>query len=123
MKMKKMILLCLAFTLTACAHLNRPTPDQEYEVYSTEVRALRDADNITVVEEQERLRDRYWQLYGKDAESDGHFAFSIALMRSAQAGNFPMNEAEALIAARESEIFARKAASRESARGYEYAPE
>jgi hypothetical protein len=121
--MKKVILLCLAFTLAACVHVNRPTPDQEFEVYRTEVRAQRDAGNITVVEEQERLRDRYWQLYGKDPESVGHFTFSISLMRSAHAGNFPQKEAEALIDAREKEIFARKAALRESARGYEYAPE
>ncbi|MEQ1881274.1 MAG: hypothetical protein ABL878_09925 [Burkholderiales bacterium] len=121
--MKKVILFCLACTLTACAHLNTPTPDQEFEAYSTEVRAQRNAGDITVVEEQERLRERYWKVYGKDSESVGHFAFTISLMRSVQVGDFPMTDAEALIVAREREMFARKAASRQAARGYEYAPE
>ena len=121
--MKKVILLCLVCTLVACAHLNRPTPDQEFEAYSAEVREQRNAGTITVVEEQERLRERYWQVYGKDAESVGHFAFSISLMRSVHAGHFPMTDAEALIVAREREMFALKAASRQAARGYEYAPE
>lgn len=118
--MKKVILLCAAFTLTACAHLNRPMPDQEFEAYRTQIRSQRDAGTITVVEEQERLRDRYWRLYGKDSESAGHFAFSVSLMRSAQAGDFPMNEAEALIAAREQEIFVLKMASRQVASSFEY---
>jgi hypothetical protein len=65
------------------------------------------------VEEQEKLRDRYWQLYGKDADSAGHFAFSISLMRSAEAGQFPIQEADALVAAREEQIFAVKMASRQ----------
>ena len=111
--MKKMTLLCLALMLSACAHMTRPTTDQKFESYRTEVRAERDMGKITAVEEQEKLRDRYWKLYGKDANSAGHFAFSISLMRSAQEGYFPMQEADALIAAREEQIFALKMASRQ----------
>ncbi|MBI3529521.1 MAG: hypothetical protein HY067_16335 [Betaproteobacteria bacterium] len=107
------MLLCLALMLPACAHLNRPTTDQQFESYRAEVRAERDTGRITAVEEQEKLRDRYWELYGKDANSAGHFAFSISLMHSAQVGNFPMQEAEALIAAREEQLFALKMASRQ----------
>jgi hypothetical protein len=111
--MKKMILLCLALMLSACAHVTQPTTDQKFESYRMEVRAERDVGKITAVEEQEKLRDRFWALYGKDANSVGHFAFSISLMRSAQAGHFPMQEADALIAAREEQIFALKMASRQ----------
>ena len=111
--MKKVILLCLALMLSACAHVTQPTTDQKFESYRMEVRAERDGGKITAVEEQEKLRDRFWALYGKDPNSVGHFAFSISLMRSAQAGHFPMQEADALIAAREEQIFALKMASRQ----------
>src|ERR1700687_5159455 len=67
--MKRIILLCLALMLAACAHMTRPTTDQQFESYRAEVRAERDAGKITGVEEQEKLRDRFWKLYGKDANS------------------------------------------------------
>ena len=111
--MKRIILLCLVLMLTACAHMNRPSTDQQFESYRTELRAERDVGNISAVEEQEKLRDRFWELYGKDANSAGHFAFSIALMRSVLLGHFPMGEADALIAAREEQIFALRMASRQ----------
>ena len=102
--MKKMILLFLALMLGACAHLNQPTADQQFDSYRAELRTERGKGTITAVEEQEKLRDRYWKLYGKDANSAGHFAFSISLMRSAQEGYFPMQEAESLVTAREEQI-------------------
>lgn len=86
--MKRILPLCLVLMLAACAHVNRATPDQQFEAYRKEVKAERDAGTITAVVEQEKLRDRYWQIYGKDPESAGYFAFSITLMRSAQAGTF-----------------------------------
>ncbi len=118
--MRRMIPICLALALTACAHLNRPTFDEEFEAYRTEVRRQRDAGAITAVQEQERLRDQFWKLYGRDGDSAGHFAFSVALMRSVEAGDFPAREAEALIAAKEKEVFALKMAARQVASSYEY---
>ena len=120
--MKKVILICLALMLTACASMKQATPDQRFEAYRAEVKAEQEAGKITVVEEQERLRDRYWQIYGKDADSAGHFAYSISLMQSAQDGAFPMKEAQALVAARESEIFALKMVTRQVASSYEFPP-
>ena len=120
--MKIVILACLALALGACANLNQTTPDQHFEAYRAEVKAQREAGTITAVGEQERLRDRYWQIYGRDEDSAGHFAYTISLMRSAEAGNFPMNEAQALVAAREAEIFALKMVSRQVASSYEYPP-
>lgn len=120
--MKRMIPVCLALALTACAHLNRPTLDEEFEAFRAEVRQQRDAGAITAVQEQERLRDQFWKLYGRDGDSAGHFAFSIALMRSVEAGAFPAGEAEALIAAKEKEVFAMKMASRQVESSYEYPP-
>ena len=118
--MKKIVLLCLVLMLAACAHLNQATPDQRYDAYRAEVNAEREAGTITAVVEQERLRDRYWQIYGKDPESAGHFAFSISLMRSAQAGDFPMKEAQALVAAQEKQILTLRMASHQVPSSYEY---
>jgi len=118
--MKKAILMCMAMMLTACAGMRQATPDQRFEAYRAEVRTERETGRITVVDEQEKLRNRYWQIYGRDADSAGHFAYSISLMRSAQAGDFPMKEAQALVAARENEIFALRMATRQVASSYEF---
>jgi hypothetical protein len=118
--MKTLLTAILALGLTACAGMSRPTLDQEFETYRSEVRQQREAGAITAVQEQEKLRDQFWQLYGRDGDSAGHFAFAIALTRSVEAGDFPAKEAEALIAAREKEIFALKMASRQVASSYEY---
>ena len=118
--MKKVMLLCLALGLVSCAQMNRATPDQRFEAYRTEVRTQRESGAITAVQEQERLRDRYWQIHSRDADSAGHFAFAISLMESAQSGKFPMEEARALVSARESEVFASRMAAKQLASGYEY---
>ena|SRR5258705_6371124 len=118
--MKRIMLLCLVLTLAACAHMNQATPDHLFESYRAEVHAEREAGALNAVEEQEKLRDRYWQIYGKDAESAGHFAFAISLMRSAQAGDFPMKEAQALVAAREQEMLALQMIKRQAASSVEY---
>lgn len=118
--MRKLTLLILSMVLAACAHTGRPTPDQEFEAHRVDVKQQRESGSITMVREQELLRERYWQLYGKDADSAGHFAFTIALSRSVEAGEFPANEAQAMIAAREQEMFALKMASRQTASSYEY---
>ena len=118
--MKMLIPAIFAVALTACAGMSRSTPDQEFEAYRAEVRQQRETGAITAVQEQEMLRDQFWKLYGRDGDSAGHFAFAIALTRSVEAGDFPAREAEALIAAREKEIFALRMASRQAASSYEY---
>ena len=106
--MKRIMIVCGLAALSACASMSRPTPVQEFEAYRAELKSEREKGEVTAVQEQEQLRDRYWKLFGRDAESAGHFAFCTALMRSAQAGDFPMNEAEALVDAREKELMAER---------------
>jgi hypothetical protein len=118
--MKKIVLIALAIALTACAHAGRPGPDQEFESFRADVRGQREAGQITVLQEQEMLRDRFFRIYGRDGDSVGHFAFTTALARSVEAGDFPAKDADALIAAREKEMFALKMASRQVASSYEY---
>ena len=110
--MKKMVIALAILALAGCAHVNQPSKDQRFEAYRAQLKAERTAGKITRVEEQEKLRDRYWEMYGKDAQSAGHFAFSVSLMRSAEEGLFPMQEAEALVEAREAQTYAMKMVSR-----------
>jgi hypothetical protein len=119
--MKKIILLCIALGVASCAQMHQATPDQRFEAYRAELKSERESGTITAVQEQENLRDRYWEVYGKDADSAGHFAYAISLMRSAEAGALPMEEARARVSAHESQVVARRTASGQVAKGYEYA--
>jgi hypothetical protein len=110
--MKGIIIAC-ALAVSACAATPSLTPEKRFEAYRAELDGRRAKGEITAVEEQEKLRDRYWQLFGRDAESAGHFAFCTTLMHSAEIGDFPMKEAQALISARESQLLAAKKMSRE----------
>lgn len=111
--MRKIIVVSTLAVLSACASMARSTPEQKFEAYRGELDGRREKGEITAVEEQEKLRDRYWQLFGRDAESAGHFAFCTTLMQRAESGDFPMKEAEALVSARESQLLAAKKMSRE----------
>ena len=111
--MRKIIVVCTLAALSACANVARSTPEQKFEAYRDELDGRREKGEITAVEEQEKLRDRYWQLFGRDAQSAGHFAFSTTLMHSAEIGDFPMKEAEALVSAGESQLLAAKKMARE----------
>lgn len=106
--MKRIIIVFGFVILSACATIGRPTPEQEFEALRIELKSQCERGEITPVVAQEKLRDRYWQLYGRDADSAGHFAFSTTLMRKAEIGEFPLKEAEALIAAREDQLLASK---------------
>lgn len=119
--MKKIIFLCLALGVASCAQMRQATPDQRFEAYRSELKSAREAGTITAVKEQENLRDRYWEVFGKDADSAGHFAYAISLMKSAEAGSLPMEEARAMVSAHEGDLAIRRAASRQIASGYEYA--
>ena len=119
--MKKIILLCLALGVVSCAQMRQATPDQRYEAYRAELKSERESGTITAVQEQEKLRDSYWEVYGQDADSAGHFAYAISLMKSAEAGSLPMEDARAMVSAHESQLAIRRAASRQVAKGYEYA--
>ena len=110
--MKRIIIAC-SLAMSACATTPAVTPERKFETYRSELDARREKGEITAVEEQEKLRDRYWLLFGRDAESAGHFAFCTTLMQRAEMGDFPMKEAQALVSARESQLLAAKKMSRE----------
>jgi len=104
--MKHILIVSLLVALSACASVNHVTPDQKFATYRAELKVQRGNGEISAVREQELTRDRYWQLFGRDSESAGQFAYSTSLMRSAEAGRLPMPEAQALVDARLEELLA-----------------
>ncbi|PWT76206.1 MAG: hypothetical protein C5B46_01525 [Proteobacteria bacterium] len=102
----------LLFILTACAsapHQQASNP-QSWHAYRMQVQAQRDSGALTPQQSQRKLEDRYRELYGDDPLMDGAFAYGEHLYASAQAGDLPVSEAEALADARLDEIEARREA-------------
>ena len=105
--MRTLLVVLTLLTLTACASTQERS-SQSWNNYRTQVLAERDAGKITPVEAQELLRAKYHTMYGNDPKMDGYFAYSVNLLRSAEAGKLPMTEAEALVSAREQELMAQR---------------
>jgi len=105
--MRTLLAALALLALGACAS-SQERSTQSWNAYRTEVIAQRDAGKINPVEAQELLRAKYHALYGNDPKMDGYFAYSVNLLRSAEAGKLPMSEAEAIVGAREEELMAQR---------------
>jgi hypothetical protein len=111
--MRTLLIVLALLTLAACASTQERST-QSWNNYRTQVLGERDAGKINPVEAQELLRAKYHAMYGSNAKMDGYFVYSVNLLRSAEAGKLPMSEAEALVAAREQELLAQRAAESEA---------
>jgi len=105
--MRTLFIVLTLLTLAACTS-TQERPTQSWNAYRTQVLAERDAGKVTPVEAQELLRAKYHAMYGNDPKMDGYFAYSVNLLRSAEAGKLPMSEAEAIVSAREQELIAQR---------------
>jgi hypothetical protein len=105
--MRTLLIILTLLTLAACASTQERST-QSWNSYRTQVLAERDAGKITPVEAQELLRAKYHAMYRNDPKMDGYFAYSVNLLRSAEAGKLPMSEAEAIVSAREQELLAQR---------------
>jgi hypothetical protein len=76
-------------------------PDAQWSAYRAEVMAEQQAGKLTASEAQRRLRDGWVNIYGDDPTMTGFYAYSETLLRSAEQGRIPLDEAQALIKARE----------------------
>lgn len=94
-------LVCLL--VSACAHVGHSSPSSWSE-YRTMVLSERDRGERTPVEAQEMLRVHHISMFGSDPLMDGFYAYSIRLLRGAEDGKLPMQEALTLVDAREQEI-------------------
>ncbi len=90
--------------LSACT-TSGVRPDAQWETYRAQVAHDEESGVLTASQAQERLRDGWTNIYGKDANMAGYFAYSETLMRSAEQGRLSMTEAKELVKAREREAW------------------
>jgi len=65
---------------------------------------------LTPLQAQLDLWSKYREMFGEDATMNGFYAYSVKLMSSVEAGKLSLEDAQALIDARENEISTRKVA-------------
>lgn len=99
-----------AFAASGCACKCPQESQAEWEQYQQKVQQERQAGHISPSLAQTELRDEYRKRFGMNPEAAGFYAFSISLLRSAEHGDFPLDEAEVLIRAREVQMVATQAA-------------
>ena len=82
--------------LTACT-TSGMRPEAQWDAYRAQVAHDEETGVLTASQAQERLRDGWVNIYGKDASMEGYFAYSESLLRSAEQGRLPMAEARHLV--------------------------
>lgn len=105
------ILVMLSFVLlSACASLRQAPTSASWDKLHSEIIAQRDAGTLTPLQAQLDLWSKYREMFGEDATMNGFYAYSVKLMSSVEAGKLSLEDAQALIDARENEISTRKVA-------------
>ena len=105
------ILVMLSFVLlSACAGMHQAPTSASWDKLHSEIIAQRDAGKLTPLQAQLDLWSKYREMFGEDATMNGFFAYSVKLMSSVEAGKLSLEDAQALIDARENEISTRKVA-------------
>lgn len=105
------ILVVLSFVLqSACASMHQAPTSASWHKLHSEIIAERDAGKLTPLQAQLDLWSKYREMFGEDPTMNGFFAYSVKLMSSVEAGKLSLEDAQALIDARENEISTRKVA-------------
>lgn len=105
------ILVVLSFVLqSACASMHQAPTSASWDKLHSEIIAERDAGKLTPLQAQLDLWSKYREMFGEDPTMNGFFAYSVKLMSSVEAGKLSLEDAQALIDARENEISTRKVA-------------
>ena len=105
------ILVVLSFVLlSACASMDQRSTRASWNKLHSEIIAQRDAGKLTPLQAQLDLWSKYREMFGEDATMNGFYAYSVKLMSSVEAGKLSLEDAQALIDARENEISTRKIA-------------
>jgi hypothetical protein len=115
-----MTIAMVAFvSLSACAGSPQKSTNVTFERFQSETIAQRDAGRLTPLQAQLDLWSKYREMFGEDPTMNGFYAYSVKLMSSVQAGKLSLEDAQALIDARESEISTRKVAEMQRDRMYD----
>ena len=96
--------------LSACASMQQAPTSASWDKLHSEIIAQRDAGKLTPLQAQLDLWSKYREMFGEDATMNGFYAYSVKLMSSVEAGKLSLEDAQALIDARENEISTRKVA-------------
>src|SRR5262245_29871459 len=96
----KNILLLMALTIVAaCATRGPPVASPEaaeWSGYRSQILAARDQGKLSPVQAQQRIEDKYRELYGLDPAMEGAFAYGMKLYEAADVGDLTENDADAL---------------------------
>jgi uncharacterized protein YceK len=115
----KLLALMIFAVLSGCASMHQASTSTSWEKFQSETIAQRDAGKLTPVQAQLDLWSKYRELFGEDATMNGFFAYSVKLMTSVEAGKLSLEDAQALIDARQSEISTRKVAEMKRDRSFD----
>jgi len=119
MKHKRLVVIVAMACLTGCAGMGQSQQRSNWEQYRSEVMAQRSAGALTPMQAQLDLWTKYRELFGEDPAANGFYAYSVNLMSSVEKGALSLEEAQALIDAREREVSARRVAELERNRSYD----
>lgn len=121
--MRSVCIGLFALSLAACANtgtaacVSTPTPtsslsaeQQGWIEYEAKVAQERDRGELTPLQAEDSIEDKYRELYGRDPEMEGAFAYSKELYAQAAMGGLALSDAEALATAHENETLARREA-------------
>ena len=114
-----LVALMFLVLLSGCASMRQSSTSAAWERYHSEIIAQRDAGKLTPLQAQLDLWSKYREMFGEDATMNGFYAYSVKLMSSVETGKLSLEEAQALIDARESEISTRKLADMKRDRMYD----
>ncbi|HEX4985839.1 MAG TPA: hypothetical protein VFV71_07170 [Burkholderiales bacterium] len=115
----KLLALVVFAVMSGCASMSQSSANATWDKFHSETMAQRDAGKLTPLQAQLDLWSKYRELFGEDATMNGFYAYSVKLMSSVEAGKIPLDEAQAMIDAREREINARKIAEAERRKAYD----
>jgi uncharacterized protein YceK len=115
----KLLALIILAVLAGCASMHQSSTSASWERFHSEIIAQRDAGKLTPLQAQLDLWSKYRELFGEDPTMNGFYAYSVKLMSSVEAGKMSLEDAQALIDARESEISTRKVAEMKRDQSYD----
>lgn len=106
--MERILIVVSVLTLVACAP-NSYIREQQFGAYRQQVAAEFDQGRITPSKMQEKLRDRYREIYGHDQEMERYYAYAISFLRGAEEGRYDLKDAQARVTARREQLLAQRA--------------
>jgi hypothetical protein len=112
--MWKVYVAAVAVALAGCASVapsdaTRVSP--EWSAYRAQVLNERDHGKLGALAAQEKIEERYREIYGIDPTMEGAFAFGTKLYEEADVGDIPMDEADRLARARIDDALAHRESS------------